>query len=1750
MNKVIKNIKLNWDWKGDIYLLRGFNIAIMKEGADPSTNDLSGALAYTTIQSPKQILEKQKVQDDSIKFTYTFSNQMLDENLKIVPWIQALFDNSDSSWVSLDGAIIEDDGNATIVVIGNPTFQQVIDMASDSKITPQEKLALEKEWDEIVTDHYMTLLGAVKANLPSNHPDLMDYDNKIDLLASYLNYNNEYTFHPLDHEEYEYPSMITDGLTTDLNTLHYGGKDKYKKVFNDFYEAKVKLLETIRQAILDNNNDLIQDEIDKSTLPDTIAIGGYTTGNFEANKNYDSLPKLGTIRIGSGHFITTTGQKFKIDKPEEIVTNLSSNKTRFKYILFVGADKSRFALIDEKASSNYVSALPKNGEWWYFDGANDEYRSFTPIPEDCVVAKVEEHNSMSGEEGIRAIRFMCSSQQSVFDQLTDNGEQQFIGKDENGRLFINGEYIQAHTIKGSQILTNGLKAISTEDGRTTLEITETGEAYLDLKNFTLRAGGKINMQGVVSFESLDKDMQDNFVEVNGKTTINGDHIKTGTITANNNVSEFNLNNGTFRLGGTGDKDYKLYFDGVNLKFGDGSIEWPEMPAPDIPELDDFLVYSVSLSKDTMTIKVDDNGKPLLNEVGQNSKAVSALTVHRGSTKLTSVDEDKESLDINEFKYIITRAVNCVAKRKNNNEIYIESIENNRAVLGIEDDFAIIDGEGYLDSNINDGGYIELDVICGEKKQVLKKAISFSLVSEGKDGQDGSVGDAAKYIKITGEQLFKYNVQGDVEIESIDLKATTYNFYPTKIQWEYFDGLNWSKANGINNQQVYTVKHDSPDFKDLTSIRYRCLIDELFVDEITVSKLYDGLDGIDGVAYTVVLSNEAHTIACDEDGNPLEGEIGIQGLAVTDVTVYKNTEELKPIRITGGDYSTMQKGEYCIDIIEQNGCKADLLDADTIYIKEMKSISAYISINIICEGEPISVKKMSLVKAIKGQPGTDGIDGVDGLGSYIVVLTNDFHSIPTDNKGDNGNYTGCETSLIVLYGEDEIEADITAEPSDGVEGSLNKNVYTVTNMTKDSGYVDLTATINKRDYTKRFTITKNKSGEHGTSYWLLTDASVIKKNSDGNMVPDSINVSGKTQVGKEGIKDFECKFKISLSKDGSSFDEVYQSLKPESSYKYTIPKDALIIKFQMLKFDNDTILDEERIPVVVDGKNGQDGKPGATGPQGPPGPSVELPKWIEDWTSNSTTINGQSMLSPRIFAGTGGSSPTGVALGRQALGTADNSINIGMGIYANGNIIGKIKSTPDSDGVVVEFGTGNNKMTIDKFGNIKAPKMTAEEIVSSINNSTTSIDGGKITTGSITADQIAGKTITGAEISADAIEGKHIQAGKISVDKLSSNNKDPIIRLFNNCSIDATEKDEKGQGSSIRLKWDNNTYVHVGNSGGSTPFFNVYLGTGVSSTSDSSKRMELKYDSFEVLKPKNGSSYKYRFFENECKFYVNNLIMGDIANNKIFRIDADNGAARLYVTPKGTGDRGLKMESNCGRLEIKQTGTNFVNAKSGVSKELEFVGHNHSGESWNDLSVNNISIKTIRSYNKKDNNYIVFDSNIVPSKNEKFIGNIESRWKGIYCTNNPNVSSDKRLKDNIIYLDSDDTVLIDDDNYTVTNKMLHDFIKSELRLAEYDYKINNKKLRYLSSKEKEMNSRMRHRQIGFIAQDIKDTLVGKKIITEDNNGLLGYETGNFTSAIAGALKQEILERESEIKELKEIIKDLQCDIIKLKDKQCN
>lgn len=107
---------------------------------------------------------------------------------------------------------------------------------------------------------------------------------------------------------------------------------------------------------------------------------------------------------------------------------------------------------------------------------------------------------------------------------------------------------------------------------------------------------------------------------------------------------------------------------------------------------------------------------------------------------------------------------------------------------------------------------------------------------------------------------------------------------------------------------------------------------------------------------------------------------------------------------------------------------------------------------------------------------NGVSGSTELAT-VAILTNDAHTVSTDYQGNGGVYTSATTSMQIFEGATEQTSKwvIKATPSTGVTGTLVSNKYTLTGMTIDTGYVDLRATKGTEAITKRFTVTKSKSG---------------------------------------------------------------------------------------------------------------------------------------------------------------------------------------------------------------------------------------------------------------------------------------------------------------------------------------------------------------------------------------------------------------------------------------------------------------------------------------------------------------------------------------------------------------------------------------------------------------------------------------------------------------------------------------------------
>lgn len=101
----------------------------------------------------------------------------------------------------------------------------------------------------------------------------------------------------------------------------------------------------------------------------------------------------------------------------------------------------------------------------------------------------------------------------------------------------------------------------------------------------------------------------------------------------------------------------------------------------------------------------------------------------------------------------------------------------------------------------------------------------------------------------------------------------------------------------------------------------------------------------------------------------------------------------------------------------------------------------------------------------------------------MILDNEFQGIYTDYSGNIESFPSVSTTVQVLYGHTDVSVNCTysVKKSASITGSWNNatRTYTVTGLSADSGWVDITASyLNLFTVTKRFKVEKIKGGEPG------------------------------------------------------------------------------------------------------------------------------------------------------------------------------------------------------------------------------------------------------------------------------------------------------------------------------------------------------------------------------------------------------------------------------------------------------------------------------------------------------------------------------------------------------------------------------------------------------------------------------------------------------------------------------------------------
>ena len=475
-------------------------------------------------------------------------------------------------------------------------------------------------------------------------------------------------------------------------------------------------------------------------------------------------------------------------------------------------------------------------------------------------------------------------------------------------------------------------------------------------------------------------------------------------------------------------------------------------------------------------------------------------------------------------------------------------------------------------------------LAGGTSTLLDQQI-IQIVSDGING----LNSYNAYLSYTG-QVFSINKSGVVSPSSIVLTMNLQNIDASPIPayaW-YKDDVLISGA----TSSTYTVSQFLITDKQHV---YKCIVTGAKSNGVTCSSLSDTVtiiqvnDGID--SYNIFLTNESVTLPSDNSGN-ITSYVG----ANTGFKVYHGTTDVS------SSHTMYLNAKSDVNIILSPAITSSVGTTGTISITSVPVgiDSGYVDLDIKATsgGTLIGTKRFNYSKAKKG---------IDGINTIIGSLSNDAQTIGTDSIGNGGVYTNAVTTMKVYSGvvDDTANWTFTASPLSGVVGSLVSNTYTVTDMTVDTGYVDITASRGGyANIVKRFTLAKSKSGaigQNAISYWLVLDTSTIAKSITGVYTPLSLNLIGKYQTGTGIPTNYSGRFKIEDSVDGITYTSRYTSSVDEDIKNYTsFTAGIKTMRISLyLSGGITTLLDQQIVPIVSDGATGGQGIQGNPGADGTP-----------------------------------------------------------------------------------------------------------------------------------------------------------------------------------------------------------------------------------------------------------------------------------------------------------------------------------------------------------------------------------------------------------------------------------------------------------------------------------------------------------------------------------------------------------------------
>ena len=321
-------------------------------------------------------------------------------------------------------------------------------------------------------------------------------------------------------------------------------------------------------------------------------------------------------------------------------------------------------------------------------------------------------------------------------------------------------------------------------------------------------------------------------------------------------------------------------------------------------------------------------------------------------------------------------------------------------------------------------------------------------------------------------------------------------------------------------------------------------------ERAIQKLEESLSIGSGLFATYVKQEDGSTISYFHDKAKLEDSKNVIKITAEAIGVSNDGGKTYP-------FGFQLTGTMIAKLLYAEGINADFINAGALTIKDGQE-NIIFSVNmdtnsVYINPEYLMIGDVSLSDKIKELD-----ENVAAAKNMTMTLSNEYQAISTDENGNiPGEFPQVQTTAQVMYGTMDVTDDCsyTITESENVAGIWDKttHTYTVSEVTADNVWVDIKAVyLNALTITKRFSISKQKSGTPGRTYVLESSTTILKRESENSITPNVVIFSAYYRDGKNtGRTDYAGRFVIEETSDGKTWETAYSSVTDETSVNYYV-----------------------------------------------------------------------------------------------------------------------------------------------------------------------------------------------------------------------------------------------------------------------------------------------------------------------------------------------------------------------------------------------------------------------------------------------------------------------------------------------------------------------------------------------------------------------------------------------------------------------